>query len=205
MQKFTLEAFSHTSLHPFLQVTASFSLSRLPGGVPSFGSEFSCDATRGKVAPGGSRRVSVTYSPAVVDTVSVEYLSLNCKGTLSESLLKLSGRCIGKRPRHEGKLTFSVALVKHMYTPKKVVFSNNKRKIVYNPDSLLLQVPKLPCLPLWWILNVLKQEDQLYGRWSSLILPLLRLSTSGILTVVGTVCLVSYQQVALFSHIATPE
>lgn len=92
-----------------------------------------------------------------------------------------------------------------MYTPKEVVFSNNKRKIVYNPDNLLLQVPKLPCLPLWWILNVLKQEDQLYGRWSSLMLPLLRLSTSGILTVVGTVCLVSYQQVALFSHIATPE
>ncbi|XP_076731494.1 cilia- and flagella-associated protein 65 isoform X2 [Maylandia zebra] len=78
-------------------VTASFSLSRLPGGVPSFGSEFSCDATRGRVAPGGSRRVSVTYSPAVVDTVSVEYLSLNCKGTLSESLLKLSGHCIGPK------------------------------------------------------------------------------------------------------------
>lgn len=122
VQKFSLKAFSHTSLHPFLQVTASFSLSRLPGGVSSFGSEFSCDVTRGKVAPGGSRRVSVTYSPAVVDTVSVEYLSLNCKGALSESLLKLSGRCIGKRPRHKGKLSFFVSLVKHMCTPKAFYF-----------------------------------------------------------------------------------
>lgn len=123
MQKFTLEAFSHTSLHPFLQVTASFSLSRLPGGMPSFGSEFSCDVTRGKVAPGGSQRVSVTYSPAVVDTVSVEYLSLNCKGTLSESLLKLSGRCIGKRPRHEGKLKFLCSFSKaHVNSQEICIF-----------------------------------------------------------------------------------
>uniref|UniRef100_A0A3Q0SAU0 Si:ch1073-349o24.2 n=1 Tax=Amphilophus citrinellus TaxID=61819 RepID=A0A3Q0SAU0_AMPCI len=48
-----------------------------------------------QVAPGGSQRVSVSYSPAVVDTVSVEYLSVKCKGALSETLLKLTGNCIG--------------------------------------------------------------------------------------------------------------
>ncbi len=64
--------------------------------MPLFGEEFSCDVTMGKVAPGGSLRVTVTYSPAVVDAVSVEYLSLNCKGALSETLLKLTGNCVGR-------------------------------------------------------------------------------------------------------------
>lgn len=81
---------------PFLlQVTASFSVSRLSNGVPLLGSEFSCDVTRGKVAPGGSLRATVTYTPAVVDTVSVDYLSLKCRGALNNILLKLTGNCEG--------------------------------------------------------------------------------------------------------------
>ncbi|XP_053184754.1 cilia- and flagella-associated protein 65 [Scomber japonicus] len=78
-------------------VTASFSLSRLFGGVPLLGSEFSCDITRGKVAPGGSLQVTVTYTPAAVDTVFVEYLSLQCRGALSKTLIKLTGNCIGPK------------------------------------------------------------------------------------------------------------
>ncbi|TMS06489.1 Cilia- and flagella-associated protein 65 [Larimichthys crocea] len=74
-------------------VTASFSVSRLSNGVPLLGSEFSCDVTRGKVAPGGSLRATVTYTPAVVDTVSVDYLSLKCRGALNNILLKLTGNC----------------------------------------------------------------------------------------------------------------
>nr|XP_043871592.1 cilia- and flagella-associated protein 65 isoform X2 [Solea senegalensis] len=76
-------------------VTASFSLSFLPGMVSLSGSVFSCDVMKGEVAPGGSRRVGVTYSPAVVDMVSVEYLSLECRGTPEETLLKLTGSCRG--------------------------------------------------------------------------------------------------------------
>ncbi|CAB1426783.1 unnamed protein product [Pleuronectes platessa] len=78
-------------------VTSSFSLSRLSGGVPLFGSEFLCDVTGGEVAPGGSLRATVTFSPAVVDTVSVEYLSLKCRGALNEDQLKLTGSCIGPK------------------------------------------------------------------------------------------------------------
>ncbi|XP_054864810.1 cilia- and flagella-associated protein 65-like, partial [Amphiprion ocellaris] len=52
-------------------VTVSFSLSPLSGGIPLLGSVFSCDVTRGNVAPGGSLRATVTYSPAIVNTVSV--------------------------------------------------------------------------------------------------------------------------------------
>ncbi|XP_061578921.1 cilia- and flagella-associated protein 65 [Cololabis saira] len=76
-------------------VDVSFSLSRLPEMVPVFGSEFSCDVTRGKVAPGRSLRASVTYSPTVVDTVSVDYLALKYKGALEETQLKLTGTCTG--------------------------------------------------------------------------------------------------------------
>uniref|UniRef100_UPI0009B41025 cilia- and flagella-associated protein 65 n=1 Tax=Monopterus albus TaxID=43700 RepID=UPI0009B41025 len=76
---------------------ASFSLSQLSSGIPFLGSEFSCDVTRGKVAPGESQRATVTFSPAVVDTVSVEYLSLKCSGALNESMLKLTGTCIGPK------------------------------------------------------------------------------------------------------------
>lgn len=61
-----------------------------------FESEFSCDVTRGKVVPGGSQRATVTFSPTVVDTVSVEYLVLKCRGALNETILKLTGSCIGK-------------------------------------------------------------------------------------------------------------
>lgn len=96
-QMYTLSGLpSHRFFAPFLQVTASFSLSRLSSGVPLLGSEFSCDVARGKVAPGESLRSTVTYTPAVVDTVSVEYLSLKCRGALNETLLKLTGNCVGK-------------------------------------------------------------------------------------------------------------
>ncbi|XP_059199527.1 cilia- and flagella-associated protein 65 [Centropristis striata] len=76
-------------------VTASFSLSILSCGVALLGSEFSCDMTRGTVEPGGSLRTTVTYTPAVVDMVSVEYLSLKCRGGLSKTELKLTGNCVG--------------------------------------------------------------------------------------------------------------
>ncbi|XP_073329268.1 cilia- and flagella-associated protein 65 [Pagrus major] len=78
-------------------VTASFSLSRLSDDVPVLGSEFSCDVSRGKVAPGGSVRATVTYTPAVVDTVSVEYLALKCRGALNKSQLTLTGNCEGPK------------------------------------------------------------------------------------------------------------
>ncbi|XP_023144688.2 cilia- and flagella-associated protein 65 [Amphiprion ocellaris] len=78
-------------------VTVSFSLSPLSGGIPLLGSVFSCDVTRGNVAPGGSLRATVTYSPAIVNTVSVEYLILKCRGALNEPLLKLTGNCIGPK------------------------------------------------------------------------------------------------------------
>uniref|UniRef100_A0A671V1Z9 Cilia and flagella associated protein 65 n=1 Tax=Sparus aurata TaxID=8175 RepID=A0A671V1Z9_SPAAU len=80
-----------------LQVTESFSLSRLSDEVPLLGSEFSCDVSRGEVAPGGSVQATVTYTPAVVDTVSVEYLALKCRGALNKSQLKLIGNCKGPK------------------------------------------------------------------------------------------------------------
>lgn len=82
--------------HSLLQVAASFSLSRLFGGVPLFGSEFTCDVTSGDVVSGGSLRATVTYTPAAVDTVSVEYLSVECRGAVNETLLKLTGTSTGK-------------------------------------------------------------------------------------------------------------
>ncbi|KAL6100579.1 cfap65 [Pungitius sinensis] len=78
-------------------VTASFSLSRSSSGLHLLDSEFSCDVTRGKVAPGGSLRAFVTYTPAEVDTVSVEYLSLKCRGALNETPLKLIGNSVGPK------------------------------------------------------------------------------------------------------------
>lgn len=79
------------------QVTAAFSLSHLSGGLSLLGSVFSSDVTSGEVPPGGSQRVGVTYSPVVVDYVSVEYLSLKCRGAPIETLIKLTGRCTGRR------------------------------------------------------------------------------------------------------------
>ncbi|XP_074550256.1 cilia- and flagella-associated protein 65 isoform X1 [Halichoeres trimaculatus] len=76
-------------------VHSSFLISLMSDDVPLLGSEFSCDKSRGEVAPGGSLQVTVTYTPAVVDTSSVEYLSIKCKGALKETLLKLTGNCIG--------------------------------------------------------------------------------------------------------------
>lgn len=76
-------------------MTASFSVSRLSGGVPLLGSQFCCDISGGEVVSGGTLQATVTFTPAVVDTVSVEYLSLICNGSLNKPLLKLIGKCIG--------------------------------------------------------------------------------------------------------------
>ncbi|XP_054888132.1 cilia- and flagella-associated protein 65 isoform X2 [Poeciliopsis prolifica] len=76
-------------------VTVWFSLSQLPGAVAIFGSHFSWDVTSEKIMPGDSIQVLVTYSPTVVDIVSVEYLSLNYRGSLSKSQVKLIGKCMG--------------------------------------------------------------------------------------------------------------
>ncbi|XP_027877734.1 cilia- and flagella-associated protein 65 isoform X2 [Xiphophorus couchianus] len=76
-------------------VSVWFSLSQLPGAVAIFGPHFSWDVTSEKIVPGGSVQVLVTYSPTVVDIVSVEYLSLNYRGSLSKSQVKLIGKCMG--------------------------------------------------------------------------------------------------------------
>ncbi|XP_059896106.1 cilia- and flagella-associated protein 65 isoform X1 [Gadus macrocephalus] len=76
-------------------VTASFAFSCLQGGTPQLGSEFSCDVSSGEVAPGSSLRATVHYSPVVVDTVAVDYLTLVCPGALNKTQLKLTGTCIG--------------------------------------------------------------------------------------------------------------
>ncbi|KAM4558144.1 cilia- and flagella-associated protein 65 isoform 2-T2 [Odontesthes bonariensis] len=78
-------------------VNVFFSLSRLPGVAAMLESEFSCDVTKGEVAPGGSLRATATYSPAVVDTFSVEYLTLKYRGALNETQLKLIGNCRGPK------------------------------------------------------------------------------------------------------------
>uniref|UniRef100_H3C1V3 Uncharacterized protein n=1 Tax=Tetraodon nigroviridis TaxID=99883 RepID=H3C1V3_TETNG len=77
-------------------VTASFCLSMLTDWAPLSGLEFSCPDTEGEVVPGGSVHPNVTYTPTVVDSASVHYLSLKCRGSLSEPLLKLTGSCVGK-------------------------------------------------------------------------------------------------------------
>lgn len=64
--------------------------------MPLSGLEFSCDVTSGEVASGGSVGATVTYSPIVADNASVQYLSLKCRGTLNETLLKLTGSCVGE-------------------------------------------------------------------------------------------------------------
>ena len=76
-------------------MTASFAFSRLQGGAPRLGSEFSCDVCSGEVAPGASLRATVTYSPGVVDTVAVDYLTVVCPGALNKTQLKLTGTCVG--------------------------------------------------------------------------------------------------------------
>ena len=76
-------------------MTASFAFSCLQGGTPQLGSEFSCDVSSGEVAPGSSLRATVHYSPVVVDTVAVDYLTLVCPGALNKIQLKLTGTCIG--------------------------------------------------------------------------------------------------------------
>ncbi|CAL8240874.1 unnamed protein product [Merluccius merluccius] len=84
----------HFTICNLSPVTASFSFSPLRGGTPQLGSEFSCDVSPGEVAPGASLRATVTYTPVVVDTVAVDYLTLMCPGALKKTQLKLTGNSI---------------------------------------------------------------------------------------------------------------
>lgn len=77
------------------QVTTSFTLSLLTDWVPLTGLEFTCDMTDGEVVPGGSVCANVSFTPTVVDSSSIQYLSLKCRGAVIETLLKLSGGCKG--------------------------------------------------------------------------------------------------------------
>ncbi|XP_076015276.1 cilia- and flagella-associated protein 65 [Genypterus blacodes] len=85
----------HFDIYNPSPVAASFALLRMSGGVPLFGSEFKCNSTRGTVGPHELLQATVSYTPAVVESVSVEYLSLQCPGALNKSQLKLIGHCIG--------------------------------------------------------------------------------------------------------------
>ncbi|KAJ4933197.1 hypothetical protein JOQ06_030032 [Pogonophryne albipinna] len=76
-------------------VTARFSLLCLSNGLPLQRSEFSCDVSQGEVASGGSLRATVTYTPAVVDRVSVDYLSLKYRVLENVTQLKMTGSCLG--------------------------------------------------------------------------------------------------------------
>lgn len=79
--------------------------------MPFSGLEFSCHVTEGEVVPGGSVHANVTYTPTVVDSVSIHYLSLKCKGALIEPLLKLTGSCVG------------MGCTTHTYSIKTQIFS----------------------------------------------------------------------------------
>lgn len=90
---------SHLQLSSCLrlfQVTASFSFAHQSDLVPLLESEFSCDVCQGTVLPGESLQASVTYTPAVVETISVEHFHLKCSGALGETRLKVTGRCEGQ-------------------------------------------------------------------------------------------------------------
>ncbi|XP_054644330.1 cilia- and flagella-associated protein 65 isoform X2 [Dunckerocampus dactyliophorus] len=78
-------------------VTAFFSLTRLSGGVPLLGSEFTCDISSSNVGPGETVSAQVTFAPMVADAVSVEYLTVECKGALNKTALKLTGSCEGPK------------------------------------------------------------------------------------------------------------
>ncbi|XP_061775397.1 cilia- and flagella-associated protein 65 [Nerophis ophidion] len=78
-------------------VTAFFSLTRLSGGLPLLGSEFICDINSGNVAPGETVSAKVTFVPTVADSVSVEYLTIECKGALNQTVLKLTGDSAGPK------------------------------------------------------------------------------------------------------------
>lgn len=87
----------HFEIYNPSPVPVSFTLSRLPGGINLLDSVFSCDLPSAEVAPGASLKATVTFRPATVDTTSVEYLSLICRGAVNESLLKLTGSCVGPK------------------------------------------------------------------------------------------------------------
>ncbi|XP_028296374.1 cilia- and flagella-associated protein 65 isoform X2 [Gouania willdenowi] len=78
-------------------VTASFSLVRLFDEPRLFGFEFTCDVTKGEVEPGGSQRVTVTYSPSSVDSNSVEFFTLQTKGGLNHPQIRLTGHSTGPK------------------------------------------------------------------------------------------------------------
>lgn len=67
-------------------------------------SEFRCNPTSGTVGPSELLQATVSYTPAVVDAVSVEYMSLECPGALNKTQLKLTGDCIGRGHTDECRL-----------------------------------------------------------------------------------------------------
>ncbi|XP_072300067.1 cilia- and flagella-associated protein 65 [Eucyclogobius newberryi] len=86
---------SHFEIYNPSPFPVCFSVSRLAGGIPLLGSVFGCDMTGAEVAPGASLKAAARFTPSTAKSTSVEYLSLLCKGAISASLLKLTGRCIG--------------------------------------------------------------------------------------------------------------
>lgn len=93
------------------QVTAFFSLARLSGGIPLLGSQFVCEVSSNRVAPGGSMTAKVTFVPTVADSVSVEYLTVECKGALNQTVLKLIGNSTGMTPHKCNETLLSVFVI----------------------------------------------------------------------------------------------
>ncbi|KAM8857620.1 cilia- and flagella-associated protein 65 isoform 2-T2 [Synchiropus picturatus] len=85
---------SFTLMNPS-PVTATLTLSRLPGGPPLLGTEFTCNVMKGTVAAGEAQSITVTFAPVVADTVSVENVVIRCRGALNNTVLQLTGQCIG--------------------------------------------------------------------------------------------------------------
>lgn len=138
------------SLSPCLsQVTTSFTLSLLTDWVPLTGMEFTCDMTDGEVVPGGSVWANASFTPTVVDSSSIQYLSLKCRGAVIETLLKLSGGCIGS--------TCST----HTRPKKQIISKENNSSF-----SFCNQVQRFHCPHLWWILAVLRKEKNVCTKWS---------------------------------------
>ncbi|MFT7819269.1 coiled-coil domain-containing protein 108, partial [Arapaima gigas] len=89
------------------QVSASFRLSRVRQ-PELLEAAFRCEVREGRVAPGSSVRVPVTFSPQTVDCTSVEYFSLSYPGALSSATLRLTGTCEGERDSQTTISTISI-------------------------------------------------------------------------------------------------
>lgn len=131
------------------QVTTSFTLSLLTDWAPLTGLEFTCDMTDGEVVPGGSVWANVSFTPTVVDSSSIQYLSVKCRGAVMETQLKLSGGCIGSRGT-----THTWPNIRS--SPRKMILD----------FSFCNQVQRFHCPHLWWILAVLRKEKNVCTKWS---------------------------------------